>query len=255
MRQRYLLAMALASLVTQGATAAPVVVNSDMITIDVFTSAIPGGDGAVNNHPPATDATDRTAADDGSIMSTGTGFRDRELEATQDTLFGASRGGSATVNTGPGTLTGNVHVDTTLIVSWDGLTGDSFGLDANGAFDLLTQTGGNGQHSLFIDGSDGGGDNVTFDVTARSASATFTVSGLTFQDGAGSQTQILFSDFTGVDFSALHGIQILFKGTTTSGIGEAFTLNSVYAHNPEPASLMLMGGLAVCGLVIRRRRK
>lgn len=259
MRQWLLLTTVLVLLLTSGLTAAPIVINEDMVVIDIFTTVVPAsGDGAVNSL--LGDATDRSAADDDSILQPGTGFRDRELEATNNTLISPARGGVGTVNVGPGNFTGTVHSDTTLALTWDGIASDSFSLDANGAFDFRAKTAGLEQHSLFIDGEDGSGNNVTFDVTARSAAATVTLSGFTFGDDTSSVTQVEFRDFntggltpTFVDFSSLHGLSILFHGSTTTG--EAFTLHSVYAHNPEPASLALMSGLAICGFVARRRRK
>ncbi len=264
MRIRFLLTLGLVAGFAQVSVA-------DVIFIDDFSKINPGGgDGIVGS--TLGDETDRTFASDGSIMTTGAGLlapiQDRELQATNFPLGAATIIASGEIDTSAvgsgldasylGELEGNVHSTTAIALAYDGsVVGDTFGLNNHGAtFDLLTKTGGNEQHSIIVYGTDGAGDNVTFQIEVESAAGNATVSDLTFNDegGADGRRFVHFDSFDGVNFATVTGVQVTFVGTNAVA-GNAFTVYSIYAHNPEPASLALFGGLGVVGLLIARRRK
>ena len=229
--------------------------KADIIIIDNFNTITQGGgDGSVTG---GSDSTDRTFVADGSVMSVPGGAQDREMQASEAPVFPATPTNFATATVAGGVITGTVQGPsdpTSVSLVYDGGLGagsDVFGVQDNlVSFDLLTQTAGNGQHSLFFGGSDGSGDNVLVAITVASGSQTATVSGLTFDESDGI-TQVLFETFTdinpSVDFSDLSSVQVSFTGSGT------FTVDSIYAHNPEPASLAILGGLGILGLVMRRR--
>lgn len=242
MRFTFLFTIALVAVFTTSASADVIFVD-DFSTVETegFTFV---GDGAVSGND-----SDRTVATDGSIMTVNNQVdaQDRELQSILTSNPTASAAIAA------GVLSGTVQTGTAVTLTYDGRGGsDALGLSANGAiFDFLTQTGGNGQHSFFIEGS---GADVRFDFIVRSATATGSVLSGTF-DPSGT-TQITFQSLVdgapGLDLAAITSVDFAVTGTT--GGSDTFTVGAIYAHNPEPASIALFCGLAIAGLVIRRRQ-
>lgn len=248
--------------------------HADVIFVDDFTSADPGDDGIVG--PGATtDRTFGTSVSDPSIMqvnSEAVNAQDRELQSTRSPFSGSPFNGStATVTTsGGGSLIGSVHggTDFTRIrLSYDGGGGDGFGLADNGIdYDFATQTGGNGQNYFFVDGSDGSGNNVSITIEVRNGSNSSSLTRF-FDDETGGDglAEFSFNDFVAAgsilnsDFFSLSGIEVTFQGLVDPGslgtAGSGFTVNSIYAHNPEPSSLAIIGGLGLLGFAASRRNR
>ena len=143
------------------------------------------------------------------------------------------------VTLGGGTLSTVVPAGGTLLLSYSGLSTpvslvngflrtDFFGPTVTGAFDMMI-TLGDGVNSASITKSIGGGP-VSW-----------------------AQENHLDDEFTGVDLSAINGIDILFTGTDpVSFFGNSAANLQVI---PEPSSYVLLGLTSLIGFVAFRRRQ